>query len=147
MAYASVNDMVTRYGRAVLVQLAQGKIEHDDEGQPLQTVDQVIEAALEDASSGIDGYIDGRARLPLLTVPSALIRHACVLARYALEEGAATEKAEKEYETSLRYLEKVSTGDISLGLGQEDERPDTGDVVVMENAGSVWSRGRSKGYI
>lgn len=147
MAYASVNDMVTRYGRVVLVQLAQEKIEQDDEGQPLQTVDQVIEAALVDASSAIDGYIDGRAKLPLQTVPSALIRHACVLARYALEEGAATEKAEKEYETTLRYLEKVSTGDISLALGQEEERPESGDVVVMENAGSVWARNRSKGYI
>ncbi|WP_140918659.1 gp436 family protein [Limnobaculum xujianqingii] len=147
MVYASVADMNVRYGRDTLRQLAEQKIDCDNDGQPLQTVEQVIETALADASAAIDGYIDTRLLLPLQKVPAVLIRHTCILARYALEPGAATEKAEKEYDATIRFLEKVSTGDISLALTQDEEQPDTGDVVVMENAGSVWARDRSKGYI
>ncbi|SQI34947.1 Mu-like prophage protein gp36 [Leminorella richardii] len=147
MAYATVADMYVRYQRAVLHDLADKKIDYDDTGEPLQTVEQVIEAALTDASVAIDGYIDGRATLPLKTIPAALVRHCCVLARYAMEEGAATEKAEKEYEATLSYLNKVATGDISLGLTKEEARPEAGDAVVFESAGSVWTRKGSKGFI
>ena len=147
MSYATVTDMYARYGRGVLRDLAEQKIDVDDDGTPLQTVEQVIEAALTDASAAIDGYIDGRATLPLKTVPAALVRHCCVLARYALEEGAATEKAEKEQVQTLAYLEKVAAGDISLGLTETEERPEAGDAVVFSSAGSVWSRQGSKGFI
>lgn len=147
MAYASVSDMTTRYGFSVLQILAEKKTDYDENGNPQQTVEQIIDAALTDASAAIDGYIDGRATLPLKVVPAALVRLACVLARYAMEDGVATEKALKEYEDALRLLEKVSTGDISLGLSVDDERPESGDIAIMENAGSVFSRRQSKGFI
>ncbi|GKX57617.1 hypothetical protein SOASR030_37290 [Leminorella grimontii] len=147
MAYATVADMNVRYGRDVLRDLAEEKIDCDDSGQPLQTVEQVIETALADASAAIDGYIDVRLLLPLKKVPAVLIRHTCILARYALESGAATEKAEKEYEATIRFLEKVGAGDISFGLTADDQVPESGDVVVFESAGSVWTRKGSKGFI
>lgn len=147
MSYATVADMFKRYNRADLFQLATGKIDHDDAGEPLQTPDQIIDAALADASVMVDGYIDGRTKLPLKTVPAPLVRVTCVIARYNLEDGAATEKATKDYDDAIKFLTAVAHGDLSLGLSFDDERPEENEVVFLESAPLAWSRKNSKGFI
>ena len=150
MSYATLNDLYARYSRATLNILADKKIEDIRQLSPDELDverQRILQIALDDAAAAIDGYIDGRATLPLKTVPTVLVRVACILARFSLEEGKATDKATKDQEDVIRFLEKVSSGDISLGLSPEAERPTGGDVALMESAGSVWSRGKSKGFI
>lgn len=147
MAYATINDMFKRYSRQSLMTLAEQMIDYDDAGQPAQTVDDVINAALQDASVEIDGYLDSRVTLPLSVVPAPLVRLTCVFARYALEDISPTDKATKEREQGLSWLRSVASGDISLGLSSAGERPESSDTAIMSSDGSVWNRNRSKGFI
>ncbi|WP_271311881.1 gp436 family protein [Yersinia intermedia] len=150
MSYASLTDIYSRYSAGSLHTLVDTKIDNWgdlDEAELAIERGRLIQIALDDAAATIDGYIDSRATLPLKTVPQVLVRVACVLARFALEDGAATDKATKDSEDVLRLLEKVAAGDISLGLSKEAERPDGGDVAMMSSAGSVFSRDKSRGFI
>ncbi|MEQ5119501.1 gp436 family protein [Morganella morganii] len=150
MSYATLADMYARYSRDALHILTDVKIDDWQSLSPEElqsTREHLIQIALDDSTATIDGYIDGRATLPLETVPVVLVRIACVLTRSSLEEGAATEKATKDQEDVIRLLEKVSAGDVSLGLSKESERPTGGDVAIITSQGSVWSREKSKGFI
>ena len=106
-----------------------------------------IYEALDDAAQTIDSYLAGRYTLPLTSVPAVLSRHCCYLARYYLEKNRATEQARQDYEDSLRFLEKVASGAISLGLSDSGETVESDNTVVMESDGSVWARERAKGFI
>lgn len=149
MMYATAQDMYSRYSKTAINQLADSKIDVDDAtGEQLQTREQIINNAILDASAAIDGYISGRITLPVDKVPAVLVRAACVLAYYNLADGVATEKAEKDKDDIIRFLEKVAAGQISLGLTIDNSKLDeAGDVAVITSAGSVWARGRSKGFI
>lgn len=149
MMYATEQDIYSRYSKTAINQLADSKIDVDDAtGEQLQTREQIINNAILDASAAIDGYISGRITLPVDKVPAVLVRAACVLAYYNLADGVATEKAEKDKDDIIRFLEKVAAGQISLGLSVDNSKLDeAGDVAVITSAGSVWARGRSKGFI
>ena len=147
--YATVQDVYSRYSKTVINQLADSKIDIDEAtGEPLQTREQIISNAILDASAAIDGYISGRVTLPIDKIPAVLVRAACVLAYYNLADNVATEKAEKDKDDIIRFLEKVAAGQISLGLSIDSSKLDeVGEVAVITSAGSVWARGRSRGFI
>lgn len=150
MSYATIADMYARYNRDALHILTLNKVPDRQSLSPealLQAQEQLIQVALDDAAAMIDGYIDGRATLPLEKVPVVLVRTACVLARFSLEEGQATDKAAKDAEGAVRLLEKVAAGEVGLGLSKDAERPAGGDVAVITSQGSVWSRNKSRGFI
>lgn len=139
MLYASPDSLIKRYTLDVLLSIARNDERQLDEPK--------VYEALEDASQTIDSYLAGRYRLPLNAVPSALERHCCYIARYFLEKNRATDQARLDYEDSIRFLEKVASGTISLGLSDMDEPVETDNSAVIESNGSVWSRERSKGFI
>ncbi|OCG62238.1 gp436 family protein [Gilliamella sp. Fer4-1] len=149
MMYATAQDMYKRYSKTAINQLADNKIDIDDEtGEQLQAREQIINNAILDASAAIDGYISGRIKLPVDKVPAVLVRAACVLAYYNLSDSVATEKTEKDKDDIIRFLEKVAAGQISLGLSVDNSKlAEVGDVAVVTSAGSVWARNRSKGFI
>lgn len=149
MMYATAQDIYSRYSKTAINQLVDNKIDVDDTtGEQLQTCEQIINNAIADASAAIDGYISGRITLPVDKVPAVLVRAACVLAYYNLADSVATEKAEKDKDDVIRFLEKVAAGQISLGLSVDNSKLDeVGDVAVVTSAGSVWARGRSRGFI
>ncbi|SNV66898.1 gp436 family protein [Haemophilus pittmaniae] len=139
MSYATLDDLRKRYGEADLLDLAQ---QSDGSWDTVK-----IYEALDDAAQTIDSYLAGRYTLPLTSVPAVLSRHCCYLARYYLEKNRATEQARQDYEDSLRFLEKVASGAISLGLSDSGETVESDNTVVMESGGSVWARERAKGFI
>ena len=139
MSYATLDDLRKRYGEADLLDLAQ---QSDGSWDTVK-----IYEALDDAAQTIDSYLAGRYTLPLTSVPAVLSRHCCYLARYYLEKNRATEQARQDYEDSLRFLEKVASGAISLGLSDNGETVESDNTVVMESGGSVWARERAKGFI
>lgn len=139
MLYASPESLIKRYTLDVLLSIARNDERQLDEPK--------VYEALEDASQTIDSYLAGRYRLPLNAVPSVLERHCCYIARYFLEKNRATDQARLDYEDSIRFLEKVASGTISLGLSDMDEPVETDNSAVIESNGSVWSRERSKGFI
>lgn len=137
--YATLDSLIKRYGRDEITTLAL------DENRQLDV--EKVEEALGDASETIDSYLGGRHTLPLLQVPAVLERHCCYIARYFLERNRATDQARKDYEDSIRYLEKVAAGAISLGIAENGETVESENVAIIESAGSVWARGKSRGFI
>lgn len=135
MLYATQDSLVKRYSENLIAALAG------------QEADKKVQEALEDASQTIDSYLAGRYSLPLNTVPAVLERHCCYLARYFLEKNRATEQARRDYEDSIKFLEKVATGTISLGLDENQQPLESNNSAIIESSGSVWGRKVSGGFI
>ncbi|MFC1142352.1 gp436 family protein [Pasteurella multocida] len=137
--YATQESLIKRYTADVLLTVAMTAQRTLDEAK--------VQEALEDASQTIDSYLAGRYSLPLKQIPSVLERHCCYIARYFLEKNRATNQARQDYEDSIRYLEKVAAGTISLGISEQGETVESDNTAMIESAGSVWARDKSKGFI
>ncbi len=76
----------------------------------------VAGAALVDAEAEINGYLARRYVLPLEAVDPMLKTTACVIARYRLtgSESTETQPVRDRYRDAVRWLERVSTGDVLL---------------------------------
>jgi len=79
VAYATPNDMMSRYPNRDLVQLS-----NEDPTQTTVDTD-VLQQVLNDASAEIDGYIEGRFSLPVSDPPELLNRLASDIAMYRLQ--------------------------------------------------------------
>lgn len=141
--YATTANMLSRFGEQDLILLTER-----EDSTPGKINLEVLTQALIDASAEIDGYIVGRYTLPLVTVPTVLERNCCDIARYFLYGDRAPEQVEKRYQAVVKYLTSVSKGDISLGMADTGESADQSELtVVVESAGSVFSRQSAKGFI
>ena len=141
--YATTANMLSRFGEQDLILLTER-----EDSTPGEINLEVLTQALIDASAEIDGYIVGRYTLPLVTVPTVLERNCCDIARYFLYGDRAPEQVEKRYQAVVKYLTSVSKGDISLGMADTGESADQSELtVVVESAGSVFSRQSAKGFI
>lgn len=109
MAYATVSDLIARFGEAELIQLTDRAGAHAVDGA-------IAQRALDDAAAEIDGYLASRYQLPLPTVPPLLARIACDIARYLLWEDRASDEVRRRYEDARRMLEAIGKGAVSLGL-------------------------------
>lgn len=139
--YAQVDDFVVRIGERESIELTdremQGVVDED-----------LLQVALADSSSQIDGYLGGRYKLPLATVPQNLVRICCDLARYHLTSKSSvtmTEEVENRYKFCLKELENISKGVVSLSLDEEAaaESADGENTVQFFNGGNrIWGRDR-----
>ncbi|MGQ3663285.1 gp436 family protein [Citrobacter braakii] len=140
--YATPDDMLERYSRLTLSKLTN---KENDFSSDIDNC--VLLAALATASSMIDGYLAVRYTLPLSTESLMLVQCCCVITRYNLESGVATDQATEQYKSAVKWLQDVSRGVVQLGPGIDGEVPDSSDTALMESAGSVWARHRAKGFI
>lgn len=109
MAYATQADMEERFGETELAQITD--LENGT------TVDEdVLSAAIDDASSEMDGYIGTRHDLPLEDPPEILRMLCCDIARYHLYKAQPTETVRKRYEDAIRFLRDVASGKAGLGV-------------------------------
>ena len=152
MVYAQPSDMIARYPNRDLVQLT-----NED---PTQTVvDQtVLQQAIADASSEIDGYLESRFTLPLTDPPAVLARLTCDIAMYrlqALRPLHDLSEARRRYEDALALLMRVADGTLTLGLAPDNREPSEAAGSVITEAGGdrsgtlpqrIFSRGNLKGF-
>ncbi|WP_439258299.1 gp436 family protein [Lonepinella sp. BR2271] len=125
-SYASAADFILRVGELQSLQLT------DREGKgEINTL--LLELALADSSSQMDGYLTARYGLPLAEIPQNLVRICCDLARFRLcsmSDVEITEEIIARYKLSLKELEQLASGKISLGLVPADDL----DNSTAENA-------------
>lgn len=139
MSYASVEDFVLRVGEVQAIELTDRNLT----GEVNQSL---LEVALSDSSSQMDGYLSARYVLPLARIPQNLVRLCCDLARYRLasmSQVAITEEIIARYKLSLKELEDISTGKISLGLPASDHdstKSDSNGVLFTNPKNKVFSR-------
>ena len=126
MQYATVSQFIERMGRYDAIMLT-------DREQTGEVNESVLNVALNDASSQIDSYLNGRYTLPLPRVPLHLVRICCDLARYLLasmSQTGITQEIINRYKLLLKELEQIGAGQISLGL-DDGNPPDQPDDAVM----------------
>ena len=125
MAYASVADMVARFGDLEVIELT-------DRSHSGQIDEAVAKIALEDATAEIDAYL-GRFRRPFYDVPPILKRLCCDIARYRLSAvglTGITDEIRNRYKTEvLDLLRALAKGDVQLGMDAAGE-----DVATVDNA-------------
>ena len=109
MSYATVTDLVVRFGEQELVQLTNWT------GAGVIDV-AIAQQALDDAEAEINGYLAVRHTLPLASVPPLLARIACDIARYRLWDDRASEEVRMRYEDARRVLEAIAAGRVTLGV-------------------------------
>lgn len=142
MPYATHADMTARFGEPDLILLT----ERSDSPQDVINTD-ILEQAINDASAEIDGYLAGRYTLPLAVVPSVLKRICCDVARYFLGTDNAPEHVTERYKNAIKFLSAVGKGELSLGVSDSGAKAQTDDTAIMQSAGSVFARNKSKGFI
>lgn len=136
MAYATQTDMVARFGEREVIMLT--------DRARLGVIDAaVLTYALDQADAEIDPYLAGHYQLPLPTVPRLLVGFACDIARYRLSAGATndTEEVRNRYLEAVKFLQKIASREVSLGLDTLNKPVAQGVTVKMLTASSrVFSR-------
>lgn len=112
MAYSTLNDILERIDEAAVIELT------DDASAGL--VDQTkIDGAIARADKEIDAWCGGRYAVPFVTVPAIITELSADMAVYFLyvrrvDEVPAGRK--DAYQAGVKLLEKISKGQISLGV-------------------------------
>ncbi len=144
MSYCSTQALIDRFSEDELISLTETK---NTDGDYTGAINQTqVDNAIADADATIDSYLAARYPLPLLQVPPILNRFACDIARYFLHDRAPLEEVSNRYKEAIRFLEKVASGSISLGVDHTGNRVETNDSAVIESDGRVFSR-KDKAFI
>lgn len=112
MAYATVQDMIGRFGQLEMLRLSSVDGELPDVVNPVP-----VEQALADADGIIDTYLRKRYSVPLAPVPQPITRASCILARYDLSVGGDREPADQvknDRKDVVAWLTQLSTGTATL---------------------------------
>lgn len=116
MTYATQADMTDRFGETEIVELT------DRIGSGAVVV-AVLNKALTDADSLIDGYLAARYILPLATVPQILVGPAADIARFKLWDDQAPDEVRKRFDDALAMLKLIAQGVIVLPPGVNGDKP------------------------
>lgn len=141
-SYATSADMIARFSEQQLKEVT------DPDVETIRT--DALDRALEDATDEIDGYLEGRYRLPLQDPPRGLRIIACNIAMYrllTLRQIDVMEDQRKRYEDAVKFLRGVAAGDINLGLTPADQTVQpAGGPTMREGPARTFSRDRLRGY-
>lgn len=110
MSYTASVAMVDRFGELSLIQLT----DRDGTGQINMTV---LERAIVDAGTVIDGKLATRYTVPFEAVPALIEQLASDIAFYRLHTSPPKEIAGR-YDNALRLLDSLAEGAITLGMEQ-----------------------------
>ncbi len=140
MAYATLQDLITRFSERRLIQLT------DRFQPPAQVIDETVTAeALKHAGDLIDGYVRAAYALPLSPVPPILNGLACDIAYFRLFQ-EPTDEARKRYDDAQRTLRDISAGKIKLPVEGGAEPASRSDVIVRQGNPRLFSRPSMGGF-
>lgn len=116
MAYASVQDMIDRFGAQEIARLS----------TPADlvlggVVTERVESALERVSATIDSYIRQRYETPLAVAPIEIASACMDMARYDLATGdgkTAAEEVKDRHRQAMEWLRDIARGTVKLDLNE-----------------------------
>ncbi len=143
MSYCTLDDLTTRYGERMLVDLT------DRGALATGVIDgAVIDRALTDTDAMIDGYLAVRYKLPLGSTPALVADLAQVIAIWKLHVAAPDPKIEEDYKAAMRTLEGLSRGSVRLTTVEGIEPSGTGgNGVRLTDRARPLTAENLKGYI
>lgn len=150
LAYATVADLVRRFGELELVQLT------DLDNIPPSMINvAAVQDKIDDASATINGYVGQVYRLPLLgcakplsvpggqveyVTPPLLVRVACDLVRYYLHDDLAPEhEVYRRFKDAMRDLEKIASGAMQLTCPWGGSPGGVIGADIQSGGNEVWS--------
>ena len=139
MLYCSKQGLIDRYSEDELIQLT----DRDNFGI---INDEVLNRAIEDASTEMDAYLS-RFNFTADTLPKSLKPLACDITRYRLYDDAPTDHITDRYNNAIKFLKSVNKGENTIGTNSQDNEVSTTDLPEMLSGGSVFSRSNSNDFI
>lgn len=139
MAYATVDDMVQRFGATEMTRLTTPSDREMD-----GIVADVAETALTSASGMMDSYIGRRYRVPMDVAPAAAIDVCCDIARFRLSTGdqkTCPEEVRTRHKDAMQWLSDISRGLVVLEL-DEVTTGDESYAQVSTREHAPFGRGR-----
>lgn len=131
MAYSTLDDLKEIISEETIIELT------DDQG--LGVVDQAkVTKAITDADEEIDGYLRGRYELPFGTVPAIVNGLSANLTIFNLycrrPEIELPQTLKMRYDNTIRTLERIQKGVISLGVTTGESPAEAGEYVTNKAA-------------
>ncbi|WP_448680575.1 gp436 family protein [Pseudomonas nicosulfuronedens] len=142
MRYCTRQDIGQAIPEMTLLQLS------NDDPAAEQPNESVIEEAVRQAEELVDGYLRGRYVLPLDPVPTVLRDAVVYLARHWLyqrrPEGAVPDAVKDSRKDTIKLLETIRDGVVTLGMPSGQAAPEPGEVKVRSRrqqfSDDVWGR-------
>lgn len=139
MSYASVDDMVLRFGQAEMITAS------TPDGAPaVAVVAAYVQAALDDATSLIDSYLRKRYRVPLDIAPPEILQACCKLARFEMSTGgqrAPSDDVRKDRDNTVAWLKLIAEGKVVLGM--EEVAPGDESFATMQTRSAPYDDGNN----
>ena len=141
MRYCTREDIGKAIPELTLVQLS------NDDPAAEQPSESVIEDGVRQAEELVDGYLRGRYVLPLDPVPTVLRDAVVYLTRHWLyqrrPEGAIPDAVKDSRKDTIKLLESIRDGVVTLGMPSGQAAPEPGEVRVRarrkEFGDDLWS--------
>jgi phage gp36-like protein len=111
-SYATVESMITRFGRDDLVEITDTEVPYTGEINITK-----LQAAINSANAEVDAYLSKQLHVPTVLNSPFVQMMACDIARYhvALGNARVSERDEKRYELAVKNLKMVNDGKIGTG--------------------------------
>ena len=116
MTYCVQQDLIDRFGPSEILELS----DRSNTGAIDATV---VTRALTDADALVNSYISTKVTLPLVTVPTTLVRIAADVARYYLSDDRPTQAVKDNYAAAVKFLKDVAAGVATLGVDSSNQPP------------------------
>lgn len=119
----------------------------DDSGTGSVDADKVTRA-IADADATIDSYCQGRYTIPLSPVPDMIRQVSVDIAIYNLysrRQDSVPDNRLERYKNAIRFLDKVSKGQISLGATTPAPET-TGASVDIDGSDRIFTRDKMSGF-
>ena len=135
--YATVADMVGRFGRVEVTRLSQ-----IEDRETTEIDEEKVARAIGDATAIVDGYLRGRYQVPVINPQADLIRATCILARYDLaksDRSDPTDQMQKDYDDVIRWLTDVQKGIVKLAAKTANEQINNSGVARFEDRSAIFT--------
>ncbi|MFW2163054.1 gp436 family protein [Acinetobacter beijerinckii] len=131
MSYVTATAMIQKFGEREIVQLTDNEAPYQD----VINYDK-LNAAIEEANSEIDGWLQSRYSLPLQVIPPFLVNIACHLARYHACTQVITDNdpIKARYDDACKKLKSISKGEMGLGgspAGESNPTESSSNNVIL----------------
>jgi phage gp36-like protein len=128
MRYCTRTDIGNAIPEITLIQLS------NDDPAAEQPNENVIGDGVRQAEELVDGYLRGRYNLPLDPVPTVLRDAVIYLARHWLyqrrPEGALPDAVKDSRKDTIKLLESIRDGVVTLGMPSGQAAPEPGEIRV-----------------
>ncbi|MDG9783704.1 gp436 family protein [Metapseudomonas otitidis] len=143
MRYCTRQDIGMAIPELTLVQLS------NDDPAAEQPNESVIQDGVRQAEELVDGYLRGRYALPLDPVPTVLRDAVVYLTRHWLyqrrPEGAIPDAVKDSRKDTVKLLESIRDGVVTLGMPSGQAAPEPGEIRVRARR-QVFGDDRWRGY-